>query len=95
MFENLAIVEENCVHVQFSSLRTDKEPLKSVELLKKLQLSYSGSSHSADSSVKGIWFIFLIISFMIYLLNIFVCLFFFSCCISFIVSYSKTGRGAV
>ena len=53
MLQNLKTVEENLVHFNFSSLRPDKKPLRNIELLKKLQLSFSGERYANIPSVKG------------------------------------------
>lgn len=48
-------VEENYVQVSINSVRPDGAPLRPVELLQKLQLSFSGAQHD-EPLLKGILF---------------------------------------
>lgn len=52
LLQNLMTIEENCIDVSFNNGDPTKRSLRSIDMLKQLQLSFNGSSHP-EPVVKG------------------------------------------
>lgn len=50
LLQNLVSIEENYIDVSFANNRPEGKSLRSVDLLKKLQLSFSGTRHSTPAA---------------------------------------------
>jgi len=53
LLQNLSTVEESLMYLSFIPSRPDKQPLRGIELLKQLKISYSGERYANDSLLQG------------------------------------------
>ena len=53
LLQNLSTVEGNLMHLSFIPSRPNKQPLRGIELLKHLKISYSGERYANDSLLQG------------------------------------------
>ena len=52
LIQNLTTIEENRIAVNIGSTNPNKGPLRTIELLRSLQLSFSGAGHE-EPMIKG------------------------------------------